>query len=159
MLIAEFGGLTVGNPMGIHCAFILADFFVLLWSRIYSELSKRQKGNCYLPNSLLWLSNILTMYYNWITYISVSICILSIQINFERTKTRRTASYLDLCLDTDTDGRLNINIYENHDEFNFQLINFQFVSSNSLLRRMVFMYLNWYLMVVYVCQRFAILYQ
>ena len=48
----------------------------------------------------------------------------------DTTDTRRTASYLDLFLNIDTDGRLHTKIYDKRDDFNFLIINFQFLSSN-----------------------------
>ena len=48
----------------------------------------------------------------------------------ETTETRRSASYLDLFLNIDTDGRLNTRIYDKRDDFNFPIVNFPFISSN-----------------------------
>ena len=50
----------------------------------------------------------------------------------DTTDTRRTASYLNLLLNIDTDGRLYTKIYKKRDDhFNFPIINFPFLSSNT----------------------------
>lgn len=48
----------------------------------------------------------------------------------DTTDTRRTASYLDLFLNIDTDGRLHTKIYDKRDDFNFPIVNFPCLSSN-----------------------------
>ena len=48
----------------------------------------------------------------------------------DTTDTRRTASYLDLFLNIDTDRRLHTKIYDKRDNFNFPIINFPFLISN-----------------------------
>ena len=48
----------------------------------------------------------------------------------DTTVTRRSASYLDIFLNIDTDERLQTTIYDKRDNFNFPIINFPFFSSN-----------------------------
>ena len=47
----------------------------------------------------------------------------------DTTATRRTASYLELFLNIDTDDRLYTKIYDKLVDFNFQIINFSFLNS------------------------------
>ena len=51
-----------------------------------------------------------------------------------RSKTRgratRPASYLDLLLSIESDGQLRTSLYDKHDDFNFHITNFPFLSSN-----------------------------
>jgi len=47
-----------------------------------------------------------------------------------RTDTDRYASYLDLHLEIDSQGRLRTNLYDKRDDFNFPIVNFLFIYSN-----------------------------
>ena len=44
--------------------------------------------------------------------------------------TDRSASYLDLHLKIDGEGRLRTKLYDKKDDFNFAIVNFPFISSN-----------------------------
>jgi hypothetical protein len=41
-----------------------------------------------------------------------------------------SASYLDLHLEIDSDGRLRTKLYDKWDDFNFPIVNFPFICSN-----------------------------
>ena len=46
------------------------------------------------------------------------------------TNTDRSASYLDLHLEIDSEGRLGAKLYDKRDDFNFLIVNFPFIYSN-----------------------------
>jgi len=46
------------------------------------------------------------------------------------TDTDMSASYLDLLLEIDSEGRLRTKHYDKRDDFNFPIVNFPFISSN-----------------------------
>ena len=46
------------------------------------------------------------------------------------TDTDRSASYLDLHLEIDSEGRLRTKVYDKKDDFNFPIVNFPFICSN-----------------------------
>jgi hypothetical protein len=48
----------------------------------------------------------------------------------ETTDTPALASYLDLYLYIDNAGRLKSKLYDKHDDFDFPIVNFPFLSSN-----------------------------
>jgi hypothetical protein len=48
----------------------------------------------------------------------------------DTTDTDRSASYLDLHLDIDSEGRLRTKHYDKRDDFNFPIVNFSLVCSN-----------------------------
>ena len=48
----------------------------------------------------------------------------------DTTESNTSASYLDLLLSIGRDGQLYISIYDKHDDFNFHITNFPFLSSN-----------------------------
>jgi hypothetical protein len=48
----------------------------------------------------------------------------------DTTDTDRYASYLDLHLEIDSEGRLRTKLYDKRDDFNFLIVNFPFICSN-----------------------------
>ena len=48
----------------------------------------------------------------------------------DSTDTYRSASYLDLNLEIDSEGRLRTKLYDKRDDFNFSIVNFPFICSN-----------------------------
>jgi hypothetical protein len=48
----------------------------------------------------------------------------------DSTDTHRSASYLDLNLKIDSEGRLRTKLYDKRDDFNFSIVNFPFICSN-----------------------------
>ena len=48
----------------------------------------------------------------------------------DTTETIRSASYLDLHLEIDNNGRLRTKLYDKRDDFNFPIVNFPFLCSN-----------------------------
>ena len=48
----------------------------------------------------------------------------------DTTDTDRSASYLDLHLKIDSEGRLRTKLYDKRDDFNFPIVNFSFICSN-----------------------------
>jgi hypothetical protein len=48
----------------------------------------------------------------------------------DTTDTYRSASYLDLHLEIDSEGRLRTKLYDKRDNFNFPIVNFPSICSN-----------------------------
>ena len=48
----------------------------------------------------------------------------------DTTDTDRSASYLDLHLEIDSEWRLRAKLYDKRDDFNFPIVNFQYICSN-----------------------------
>jgi hypothetical protein len=48
----------------------------------------------------------------------------------DTTNTYRSASYFDLHLEMDNEGRLRTKLYDKRDDFNFPIVNFPFICSN-----------------------------
>jgi hypothetical protein len=48
----------------------------------------------------------------------------------DTTDTGRPASYLDIHLEIDSEGRLRTKLYDKRDNFNFPIVNFPFMCSN-----------------------------
>ena len=48
----------------------------------------------------------------------------------DTTESGRSASYLDILLNIDSDGRLTTTLYDKRDDFDFAIVNFPFLCSN-----------------------------
>ena len=48
----------------------------------------------------------------------------------DTTESDRSASYLDILLNIDSNGRLTTTLYDKRDDFNFAIVNFPFLCSN-----------------------------
>ena len=58
-------------------------------------------------------------------------CIYPIELEIkDTTDTDRSASYLDLHLEIDSEERLRTKRYDKRDDFNFPIVNFPFLCSN-----------------------------
>ena len=51
-------------------------------------------------------------------------------ISVLKTESNTSAFYLDLLLSIESDGQLRTSLYDKHDDFNFHITNFPFLSSN-----------------------------
>ena len=76
----------------------------------------------------------MTIHHKLILGLVISL-IASIELEIKvTTYTDRSASYLDLLLEIDSDGRLRIllrtTLYDKRDDFNFPLVNFPYIGSN-----------------------------
>jgi hypothetical protein len=58
-------------------------------------------------------------------------CIYLIELEIKDTiETDRSASYTDLHIEIDSEGRLSTKLYDKRDDFNFLIVNFPFICSN-----------------------------
>jgi hypothetical protein len=48
----------------------------------------------------------------------------------DTTESDKSASYLDILLDIDSNGRLITSVYDKRDDFDFAIVNFPFLCSN-----------------------------
>jgi hypothetical protein len=48
----------------------------------------------------------------------------------DNTESDKSASYLDILLHIDSNGRLTTSLYDKHDDFDFAIVNFPFLCSN-----------------------------
>jgi len=88
---------------------------------------------------IVWLlNNTYILIWNWrfITYDDKNTCLLFtpylrlIEIKDTTDTTRLSASYLDLQLEIDNEGRLRTKLYDKRDDFNFPIVNFPVICSN-----------------------------
>ena len=136
-IFVEFGGFifqqTVGIPMGTNCAPLLADLFFHSYEAefIHNLLKDKKKKHLekFFNFTFRYIDDVLSLNNPYFSQYLHLIYPSELEIK-DTTDIRRTASYLDLFLNIDTDGRLHMKIYDKRDDFNFPIINFPFLSSN-----------------------------
>jgi hypothetical protein len=131
-----FGGCvfqqTVGIPMGTNCAPLLADLLLYLYEADFIQgfLKNNKKKLARSFNfTFRYIDDVLSLNNS-----RFGDCVDRIYpIELERkdtTDTDRSASYLDLHLEIDSEGRLRMKLYDKRDDFNFPIENFSFICSN-----------------------------
>jgi hypothetical protein len=120
---------TVGIPMGTNCAPLLADLFLYSYevNFIQGLLKKKEKK---LPRSFnftfRYIYDVLSLNNSRFGDFVDRIYPIELEIK-DTTYTNRSASYLDLHLKIDSEGRLRTKLYDKRDDFNFPIVNFPFI--------------------------------
>ena len=123
---------SVGIPMGINSAPLLAGLFLNSYESEFIH--------CLLRSDKMTTAKSLNFTYRYIDvvlslnnpkfgdYLEV---IYPTKLKFkDTTESINSASYLDLQLEHDIQGKLNLKLYDKRDDFNFPIVNFPFLSSN-----------------------------
>ena len=117
---------TVGVPMGTNCVSLLADLFLFSYEADFIQglLKKNEKK---LARSF----NFTFRYINDVLSLNNSRFgdFVDLEIK-DTTDTDTSASYLDLHLKIDREGRLRTKLYEKRDDFIFPIVIFPFICSN-----------------------------
>ena len=135
-IFVEFGGQifqqTIGIPMGTNCAPLLADLFLYSYEAQFIQ-DQLSKGNKNVASRFNWtfryIDDVLSINNKDISSYLDIIYPPELEIN-ETTESPISASYLDLYLKFDKQGKLTTRIYDKRDDFNFPIDNFPFLSSN-----------------------------
>jgi hypothetical protein len=132
-----FGGRvfqqTVGIPMGTNCApLLLADLFLYSYEADFIQglLKKNEKKIARSFNfTFRYIDDVLSL--NNSRFVDFVDRIYPIELEIkDTTYTDRSASYLDLHLKIDSEGRFRTNLYDKRDDFNFPTVNFPFICNN-----------------------------
>ena len=122
----------VGIPMGTNCAPLLADLFLYSYEAelIQSLLSTGRKQLASRFNfTYRYIDNVLSINNPEFENYLGQMYPVELEIK-DTTGSNTSASYLDLFLSIGRDGQLQTSIYDKRDDFNFQITNFPFLSSN-----------------------------
>jgi hypothetical protein len=125
-----FGGRvfqqTVGIPMGTNCAPLLADLFLYSYEADFIQvlLKKKEKKLARSFNfTVRYIDDVLSLNNSRFGDFIDRIYPIELEIK-DTTDTDRSASYLDLHLEIDSEGRLRAKHYDKRDDFNFPIVNF-----------------------------------
>ena len=120
------------QPMGTNCARLLADLF-LYWYETDFIQGLHKKNEKKLARSFnfmfCYIDDVISLNNSRFGDFVDRIYPIELEIK-DITDTERSASYLDLRLEIDTEGRLRTKLYDKRDVFIFPIVNFLFICSN-----------------------------
>jgi hypothetical protein len=123
---------SIGIPMGTNCAPLLANLFLYSYEMEFIQKLLHEKKK----NLLLWPSirhfDISTTFYLLTIINSIRMSIRHIPMIW-KSKTPQcstSASYLDVLLKLDTNGKITTQLYDKRVDFNFSIVNFPYLCSN-----------------------------
>ena len=131
-----FGGRvlqqTLGIPTGTNCAPLLADFFLYSYEADFIQgLLKNNKNKLARSFNFTfrYIDDVLSLNNSRFGDFVNRIYPIELEIK-DTTDTDRSASYLDLHLKIDIEGRLRMKLYDKRDDFNFPIVNFTIICCN-----------------------------
>jgi hypothetical protein len=131
-----FGGRvfqqTVGIPLSRNCAPLLANLFLYSYEADFIQglLKKNEKKLARSFNfTFHYIDNVLSLNNSRFGDFVDRIYPIEIEIK-DTTYSDRSASYLDIHLEIDSERRLRTKLYVKRDDFNFPIVNFPFICSN-----------------------------
>lgn len=135
-IFVQFGGRvfqqTIGIPMGTNCAPLLADLFLHSYEADFLQ-SLLDKKDLRLAQSFnftfRYIDDVLSLNNSRFGDFLHLIYPKELEIK-DTTDSERSASYLDIHLEIDSQGRLTTKLYDKRDDFNFPIVNFPFLCSN-----------------------------
>ena len=135
-IFVQFGGRvfqqTIGIPMGTNCAPLLADLFLHSYEAdfLQSLLNKKDRRLALSFNlTFRYIDDVLSLNNSRFGDFLHLIYPQELEIK-DTTDSGRSASYLDLHLEIDNQGRLCTKLYDKRDDFNFPIVNFPFLCGN-----------------------------
>ena len=118
--------------MGTNCALLLADLFLYTYEAEFIQTlvkSKKKKLAQSFNLTFRYIDDVLSLSNTKFEDHLHLIYPNELEIK-NTTDTQKSASYLDLYIQIDKNGHLNTKLYDKRDDFNFQIVNFPFLSSN-----------------------------
>ena len=132
-IFAMFGGRVFQQTvMGTNCAPLLADLFLYSYEADFIQglLKKNEKKLAQSFNfTFRYTDDVLSLHNFRFGDFVDRIYPIELEIK-DTTNTDMSASYLDLHLEVDSEGRLRTKLYDKRDDFNFPIVNFPFICSN-----------------------------
>ena len=135
-IFVECGGVifqqVIGIPMGTNCAPLLADLFLYSYEAEFIQ-TLIKSGKQHLAKSFhytyRYIDDVLSFNNPKFGNYIVDIYPAELEIK-DTTHADHRASYLDLDLSYDIDKPLQVKLYDKRADFNFNIVNFPFLSSN-----------------------------
>jgi hypothetical protein len=123
---------SVGVPVGADCAPLLADLFLCSYGagfvrRLLQDNNRRLAVS--FSHTFGYVGGVLSVggrsFRNYVHLV----CPDGLEVG-DTTESDRSASYLDVLLDVDSNGRLTTSLYDKRDDFDFAIVNFPFLCGN-----------------------------
>jgi hypothetical protein len=135
---------SVGIPMGTNCAPLLADLILYSYEaefvqKLLQDNNKRLAMS--FNHTFRYIEDVLSInnhnFHNYAHLISH----WTRKLIMDTTESDKSASYVDIFLNIDSNDRLTTTLYDKCDDFNFAIVNFPFLCSNILLSSAYGMYI------------------
>ena len=120
---------TIGIPIGTP---LLADLFLYYYEADFIQELLRRKDKklaIYFNSTFRYIDDVLSLNNSKFGDYVEQIYPIELEIK-DTTDTVKSASYLDLHLEIDNEGRLITKLYDKRDDFSFPIVNFPFPSRN-----------------------------
>ena len=117
---------TVGIPMGTNCAPLLEDLFLHSYEAEFVQKllwDNNKKLVVSFNHSFRYIDDVLSIN-NHIFHNYVHLIYLDELDIKDTTESDKSASYLDILLNIDYNGRLTTSLYDKRDDFDFAIVNF-----------------------------------
>jgi hypothetical protein len=115
---------SVGIPMGMNCAPLLADLFWYSYeAEFIQKLPYETKKSLAVTFSSTYINNNQFHSYVYLIYPN------ELEIK-DTTECSTSASYLNVLLKLDTNSKIMTQLYDKGDDFNFSIVNFPYLCSN-----------------------------
>jgi hypothetical protein len=118
--------------MGTNRVPLLADLYLYSYEADFIQelLRKNEKKLARSFNFMFrYIDDVLSLHNSKFGYFVDHIYSIELEIK-DTTDTYRSASYLDLHLEIDSEGQLRTKPYDKRDDFNLPIVNFPFICSN-----------------------------
>ena len=118
--------------MGTNRVPLLADLYLYSYEADFIQglLRKNEKKLARSFNFMFrYIDDVLSLHNSRFGYFVDHIYSIELEIK-DTTDTYRSASYLDLHLEIDSEGQLRTKLYDKRDDFNLPIVNFPFICSN-----------------------------
>jgi hypothetical protein len=115
--------------MGTNCAPLLTHLYLYSYEADFMQglLKKNEKKLARFFNfTFRYIDDVLSLNNSRLSDFVDRIYPIELEIK-DTTDTDRSASYLDLHLEIDSEGRLRTIFYDKRDDFNFPIVNFPFI--------------------------------
>jgi len=131
-LVDVFFNRQSALPMGTSCAPLVADLFFYSYEADFIQrlLMKTEKKRARSFNfTFRYIDDVLSLNNSRFGDFSDRIYPIELEIK-DTTDTDKSASYLGLHIEIDSEGRLRTKLYDKRYDFNFPIVNFPFICSN-----------------------------
>jgi hypothetical protein len=118
--------------MGTNRVPLLADLYLYSYEADFIQglLRKNEKKLARSFNFMFrYIDDVLSLHNSRFGYFVDHIYSIELEIK-DTTDIYRSASYLDLHLEIDSEGKLRTKLYDKRDDFNLPIVNFPFICSN-----------------------------
>ena len=128
---------TIGIPMGLNCAPLVADLFLFCYERDFMKSLSRENQADIIEafNSTKYLDDLFNIYNIYFDQMMDRIYPTELQLN-RANSSDTEAPFLDLNLCI-SNGTVSTKIYDKRDDFDFDIVNFPFLDGDVYISQLI----------------------